>query len=131
MRFGLSTITADRFFGKALRSRHAIHRQLADELANACPPIEHTQLILTITDAPIGEVTLDLDDEIGIINVGRDSSLSYAPKDNPSGNALDAFYAACWHAAIDAYPNFDAGGRSKLHAIVDDWQKGSANKSLQ
>jgi hypothetical protein len=123
LRFGISTTTADRFFAKAVRSRYTVHRQLADKLAQACPPNLHAQLIVNITDGSPDDLSIDLDDPIGIVNVGRDCTVSYAPRDNPRIADLDGLCARCWHLAIDAYPHFDNVSREALHDIVDQWQR--------
>jgi hypothetical protein len=123
MRLGTSVVSADRFFGKAMRRRYPRHRALADQLGEAMPDsIPHKSLILGITDDPFGQVEMDLDDEIGIIDVGRDASVSYAPKDKPDMGALDRLFADCCDRAIDAYPHFDAATRSRLHEIVAAWR---------
>lgn len=123
MRLGTSVVSADRFFGKAMRRQYARHRALADQLGEAMPDsMPHKSLVLGVTDDPLGQVVMDLDDEIGIIDVGRDASVSYAPKDKPDMGALDRLFADCCDRAIDAYPHFDAATRSRLHEIVAAWR---------
>lgn len=123
MRVSTSVVSADRFFGKAMRRQYPRHQALADSLAQAMPDsLPHKSLIIGLTDDPFGQVKLDLEGEIGIIDVGRDQSVSYAPKDNPDMPQLDRLFADSYARAIDAYPHFDSETRRQLHEILAAWR---------
>ncbi len=124
IRLGLSWATADRFYSKAMRRRSAQHSELVDRLGQAMSnSIPHSELIFTVTDEAPLAVQLDLDDDIGIIGVGRDTSISYKLKSNPDYSAMDDEFAGICDRAIDAYPYFSVESRHSLHGIVDDWRK--------